>query len=153
MWKVDRYVCYVNVVYILFSIILVVRGVFMGVCYCTIVLVVHASGQKVQQGNVQLFKRRLRSVLIKAIVAILGFLMSSFFVTLSMFWRSEDQDHMLKLCLLEFGISCDALINPFLYTIASRLQSSKQRNSNTKRATKCQESSRTITNKKPARYK
>ena len=144
---------YVNVVYILFSIILVVRGVFMGVCYCTIVLVVHASGQKVQQGNVQLFKRRLRSVLIKAIVAILGFLVSSFFVTLSMFWRSEDQDHMLKLCLLEFGISCDALINPFLYTIASRLQSSKQRNSNTKRATNCQESSRTITNKKPARYK
>ena len=115
---------YKTEIYILYSLFLIVRGIFLVTCYALILTTVYKSTKNVQQAASLSKKRRFRLLMVKSVVTISVFILSSCSIAVTMFWVSLSRYQWVELMILMLGVPFDVLTNPFLYTI--NMQSCKQ---------------------------
>ena len=115
---------YKTEMYILYSLFLIVRLIFLVICYAMILTTVYKSTKSVKQAASPSKQRRFRLLMVKSVVTINVFILSSCSIAVAMFWVSLTRYQWVELMILMLGVPFDVLINPFLYTI--NMQSCKQ---------------------------
>ena len=110
--------------YILYSLFLIVRLIFLVICYAMILATVYKSIKSVKQAASPSKQRRFRLLMVKSVVTISVFILSSCSIAVAMFWVSLTRYQWVEFMILMLGVPFDVLINPFLYTI--NIQSCKQ---------------------------
>ena len=117
---------YKNIIYVIFSVFLTARGMFMVVCYAMILETVFRSSQGVRHATSFHQHHRFRLLLTRSLVTIGTFVFASCSVTVAMFWKPLNKYQWLELFILIVGIPFNAFIDPLQYTIVPRLRSCKQ---------------------------